>query len=488
MAEFVEQNYEWLIIFLVYNNNYYDLESQDTTDYYTMKEQTQFILNQIRNTKYSKKVKTIFVEIEIKNKKKEENTKTSDSNPVATLSILRKKKGTWLSAVDGIWREREPVDTMTNTFSLEKVLTRLKDKYNANKHMVITAGHGSILGINYYMPKLLPKVDRENKTDIEKILKKEANKSGDDKNQLEFDLNPISGVVADDLLFLSNEEITEAIKNVFKEKKVDVLVMYNCLMQNIFTQYELRENVDWLVAPLSGISIPGFNYGAILNEISANPSITGELVSELFINSIRAGNYYTSFKNDIEKTWKISAVKINKDNHKLIQEKFENLFLEINNISKIDIRIIYCINETIRFLFNYSLYCLNGINNLDLGIFLKFFSETIKSSYKKYSTLLPLIENLQNELTLQSSQYVFEGTNFYSSSHLYLESNPGYKKYISNTSLLFPFRIFQSDLIDAIYNEDNYLDVVTHKKCNIPTFLNTTNYAQVIRKLLKLPQ
>src|SRR5688500_15082355 len=155
MTETVEQNYDWLIIFLVYNNNYYDLENQDTTEYYTMEEQTKYILNQIRHSNHSKRVKTIFVEAEIKNSKPggegEERT-TPQKKPVATLSMLYKKEVTWLSAVDTVWREEESITVLTNGKSLQDILIKLKKRYNAGKHMIVTAGHGSIVGVNYYIP------------------------------------------------------------------------------------------------------------------------------------------------------------------------------------------------------------------------------------------------------------------------------------------------------------------------------------------------
>ena len=55
-----------------------------------------------------------------------------------------------------------------------------------------------------------------------------------------------------------------------RRKKLDLLVMYNCLMQNVFTQYRLSGTVDYLVAPVSGIGHLGITIVKFLNICSHN--------------------------------------------------------------------------------------------------------------------------------------------------------------------------------------------------------------------------
>ncbi len=482
--EVIEQNYDWLIIFLVYNNDCYDLKKQDTKDYYTMEEQTSYILSQIRYTRFNKKVKTIFVEAEIKNTNPDGSTRT---NPVATVSMLYKKRGTWLSSVDGIWREGESIGLMTSTESLTLILNRLKNRYNAKKHMIVTAGHGAVLGINAYLADLKQKTSRDDS--IEAILKKETTSPLKDKNQKTFNLDPSFDIKK--FLFLTNKEINDSIKNVFGEKKIDLLVMYNCIMQNIFTQFELRETVDWLVAPLSGISIPGFNYESILNEININPDISGELISELFVNSIRAGNgYTTSLREDIEHTWKFSATKLDQDILNKLQADFESVFEKIETLAVKEKAIISTINEVIKHLFSYSVYCLRPIQIFDLGSFAASVSDKI-INIERYQALKTAIDKLQD--TLQSNMVnniLFIGKNFYNSEHEipHYDTKPVNHDKIMNVGILFPInRPNPKDKVFTdVYDEKNYLPDVQDINNRPPTFLMSTSYAKVVNRIHKL--
>lgn len=483
MTEPAKQPFEWLIIFLVYNNTFYDIEPQDNKDnspvenkpkdYSPMEQQTKYILHQIRETNFSTKVKTVFVEAEIK--------KNRSKKTFATLSILsKKKKGDWLSAVDKLWRRGRPLKILTEAASVKKILLKLKKNFPANKHMIITAGHGSIIGINYYIPKLKPNVNESAQAFIEEKL---TGSSFKDSGQLRQPLPEPDPY----LLFLANQEISEVLSDVFRDKKVDVMVMYNCLMQNIFTQFDLRETVDWLVAPLSGISIPGFNYGNILNEININPEINAETVSELFINSIRAGNQYSLFKNDIEGTWKVVAMQLGKKRYDLIQSRFHELLKEIEGIrQQYDRETMNCIKTTLRFLFNYGHYCLNSISIPDLGVFLEYFKENIKDGYRNLKSLVTPIENLQVAIKENNRQHLFQGRNFYNNGIGHKEDEEQYKAQISNIAIMFPFRKFISkDLLEVMCDPGNYDQRETPAyKYKIPAFLKDNNYAKLIARLL----
>jgi hypothetical protein len=228
-------------------------------------------------------------------------------------------------------------------------------------------------------------------------------------------------------------------------------------MQNVFTQFEFREKVDWLVAPLSGISIPGFNYGAVLNEISKDPSINGEKVAELFTSSITSVNRYSSYMSDIEGTWNIAAVRMDRDNLESIQLKFDILFTEINKISEASLQaqasddVINCISETARHLFNYGAYCLPSVDILDMGILLAYLKTKIIAEYSNLSRLLPYIENLQLAIGQQTEKYFFKGKDFYHNGIPHMEDDDLLKKSVVNMGILFPFRKFNSELLGFIY-------------------------------------
>lgn len=485
MAASTTQDLEWLNIFLVYNNNYYDLHNQDTKDYYTMEEQTKYILNQIRFSSFNEHVKTIFIEAEIKNYKE---------RPMATISFLYKKVGTWLSAVDRVWRDEESIDILTNEKSLEEILQRLKEHYPAKKHMVITVGHGSIVGINYYIPELKQKSSRGSNDDVESIFKKRSGIISSVKFQKEL-MTDISLESGKRLLYLTNQEISNALNKVFSDKKVDVLAMYNCLMQNIFTQFDFRETVEWLIAPLSGISIPGFNYTDILDEINRDPFLTGDKVAALFINTIRTGNRYLYYKNDIESTWKIAALKMNKQSLELIQQNF-NLFIKrVNEISQASILaqesddVINCINETLRHLFNYGAYCLPSLDIPDLGILLEVLKTNITNDYPNLLPLCENINNLQQALKTQTDKLIFEGKDFYNNGIPHKENDAVLKESVADVGILFPFRQFDSELLGFIFKRNQAGSQADANEFSMPSFLaNESDYATVINKILNLPQ
>jgi hypothetical protein len=484
MAE-PKQDLEWLIIFLAYNNNYYDLEKKDTIDYYTMEEQTKYIRNQIRNVNYNSKVKAVLVEAQIKNTKKQNS---EESVITSTLSILYKKRDRWLSAVDKIWRTEDEIDTLTNIDRLEKLLYRLKNKYNAKKHIVITIGHGSILGINYYIPQLKPKADRINNPENEKMVKVKGKPRKVVTKSLAADFEIENNKK---LLFLSNQEIFEVLHRIFQPNKIDVLVMYNCLMQNTFTQYELRNGVDWLVAPLSGISLPGFNYKAVIDKISENPeAISSEDVATLFTQTINKGNKYNKYKGDIEGTWSVTAEKLNKEHQELVCEKFNSFFRRINDLSQTDNRIIYCLYETGRFLFNYSNYCLPSIRVVDLGVFLLYLKDKIIREYNIFEDLISEINDLQKAINSPDRKVVvFKGSGFYNKEGdiNYKEHEKLYEDAVANTALFFPLLQFESDLLNFIYDDLSYEDRNGKNKYKIPQFLKDFSYGSVLDKLRKLP-
>jgi hypothetical protein len=293
------------------------------------------------------------------------------------------------------------------------------------------------------------------------------------------------------LLFLSNQEIFEVLHRVFQPNKIDVLVMYNCLMQNTFTQYELRNAVDWLVAPLSGISLPGFNYKAVINKISERPdTISSEEVASFFVKTITKGNNYNKYKEDIQGTWKITAEKLNNGHQELICEKFNSFFRRVNDLSEADNRIIYCLYETGRFLFNYSNYCLPSIRVVDLGVFLLYLKDKIIREYNLFEDLILEIDDLQKAINLPERKVVvFKGTGFYNKDGdiNYKEHEKLYENAVANTALFFPLLQFESDLLNFIYDELSYEDRNGKNKYKIPQFLKDFSYGAVLDKLRKLP-
>jgi hypothetical protein len=91
-----------------------------------------------------------------------------------------------------------------------------------------------------------------------------------------------------DFALLSNDKLAEAISMGFKGKQVDVLLMFNCFMQNVHTCFSLCKNVSHLVAPEGSICAPGYDYKAIARSIKESQgNIDGKQLARLAVNTFR---------------------------------------------------------------------------------------------------------------------------------------------------------------------------------------------------------
>lgn len=486
MTALVEQ-LEWLVIIFIYNNNYYDLEHQDTKDYYTMNEQTSYIRNQLRFIPFNKKVKIILVEVRIINSKDEESEKIIIKS---SLSVLHKSLEKWMHKVDDLWRKEEAEDILTNSKSFEKILLHLKELYSAKRHIIVTAGHGSIIGINYYIPGIKPNPNITQKIDENNgFIDNDSKKNVFSVSELVSEIPLENGKR---LLFLTNTEIAEAIKKVFPDKKADIVIMFNCLMQNIFTQFELKEAVSWLIAPISGIYIPGFNFYAVLKKISEAPaSVSTEEVARLFLFTIRAGNNYNRFKADIEQSWKLTATRLDTERLNLIQEKFSAVCGKITALGKSSDSIYECLNDTLSHLFNHAFYCLPEIFIFDLGLLVFFLQEKIISEFSNLNSLLPYLVELKDAMAVPEKKYVFKGGLFYNNGTTHKDDDSYYAKNLNDCTLLFPYKPYESVLFDYMFDSNNYnkgdlLDKIQLPQ--IPSFLKNDNFAVIIKKMHSLPK
>jgi hypothetical protein len=86
---------------------------------------------------------------------------------------------------------------------------------------------------------------------------------------------------------LTNEMLSDAIRlgGFQGKKKLDIVCMMNCCMQNLHTQYALHEFVSFLVAPVTWIYFPGYDYSTIFSEINTNTGITPEALAKFIVSS-----------------------------------------------------------------------------------------------------------------------------------------------------------------------------------------------------------
>jgi hypothetical protein len=150
--------------------------------------------------------------------------------------------------------------------TLRNIFYSIKNHYeidnNENKVLLFTWDHGYAFGI----------------FDPNEYDKKEA--------------LPIKSAPTTDMLMV--KELAKAIETSFT--KIPILIMMNCWMQSIETNCQLRECVDYLIAPETSIDWLGYDYISILNQLIKNPNINEEqLAKDVIKYSVKR---YLKWKED----------------------------------------------------------------------------------------------------------------------------------------------------------------------------------------------
>jgi len=196
--------------------------------------------------------------------------------------------------------------------SIRNVFQFIDETFPADKNLLITWDHGSVFGI---FKKVLPDEVLQAQKDlifnrkyetIEKARIITNSRTGEDevfclvknrrfysKTNIKNQVQPVESMplttnetIVD---ILTNDELANAITYGFKNKYVDVLIMFNCDMQNMQVCYSLRDCVKYFVAPESIISAPGYDYASIINLIGKNKNleVDGAMVAIAAINTMK---------------------------------------------------------------------------------------------------------------------------------------------------------------------------------------------------------
>ena len=116
--------------------------------------------------------------------------------------------------------------------------------------------------------------------------------------------------------YLTNEELANAISIGFKGKKIDCLLMMNCLMMNLHNCYALKDNVEFIVAPQGSIDIPGYNYNEIfvtlLDSAKNGNSIDPESLSRLCVESLRTFQSVTAQEREVIEKWAVFSFNLSR--------------------------------------------------------------------------------------------------------------------------------------------------------------------------------
>lgn len=100
---------------------------------------------------------------------------------------------------------------------------------------------------------------------------------------------------------LTNDELKSAIEQGFG--KVEVLIMFNCLMQNMLTCYSMKDVVDYIVAAEGVIIDPGYNYVCIAEALD-KASLPREIANTA-IDTLKA-----MYQDDDEESYNMQAISV----------------------------------------------------------------------------------------------------------------------------------------------------------------------------------
>ena len=366
---------------------------------------------------------------------------------------------------------------------LKNILTSLVNRYKAARHIIITVGHGSVLGINYCSLPMYPdKLSEQNMP--ERIINPVSNvpyPAWPGQNYTLTDGSSLANTIpvsCQPFTLLTNKALSHVITGVFPTKKLEVLVMHNCLMQNIFTQYECRQTVDWLVAPMSGIGYPGYHYQKIFTEMARQKNITTRQTAKLFTTTINIHPAFNSCKNEIINTWCIHAVQLDKNKYDLLKIKFDELCELLMEAMLQDIQVYNCIEETFRHLFNYARFCLPGYNvkMVDFNIFLQYLVKVNHLYFK--NTAIPV--DCINEITgiLQTIKiYTYRNAALYANNSYYYADEQLSKTAATGLGLVYFKKNPDAALLLAITGYDD--------SSLLPSFLHNNRYAEMLRFFMK---
>ncbi len=510
---------QWLVTYFVYNNTYYDLKAMKDNggklpkDYFSMEKQTRFLINQIDLIEYSSEVTHLIIKLDIGFKKKANEMK----------AIVKTKDGFKL-VKKFFYRS----DSMASESSIDSIFNAINFYFKYAKIVIMTYGHGSIFGINYTEPSLAAKVN----TQMTKFLKKDELKSLEvlkyyktllqkrnenffkphisksnriiikSKNRLQKYANLFFTSKTGKRLFkdedyelhlnirmLSNREFKLALEKRFKIKKVDILVMYNCLMQNIYTQYDLSKNVEQLVAASSGIGMPGFNYVEIFNSLNLNLGSSNRQLADLFLTTIPSNPFYQipEIKERIDNQWMVARFELDNAKYTGIKDNCKNLFSSMADILKksdLQNEMRNVIKDAKRDLYNISSDCVPEVKVLDFEVLIEKFIEVLiqKSNLPEFikndleakaKALKQILNSIDRTLWVNDDFYGKINTEFYSDRTYQKFRGIGILLPIASKQYFEKYKILNSFFIDL------------ENKIDEPDFIKETFTKELVRLLCK---
>ncbi len=497
--------YEWLVLALVYNHKYYDdlhnLAFPNDPSYITMETQRNQLFKALKDSNNDDRLRMIIIE-----------NKLSFVNQNDAVFVMEEVTGyEKINTPEGTSWQPLPLaeitepETMTDGTQLGSFLQNITSQYGARRHIIITFGHGAVLGINLATRTSSLQNGATDEKEVAKALTVTASAKPLFKkySQLHFHDKSLSDKVCErvrnhydekrnlhspsvtvqdftrvmkmaaKLVILTNQELSIAIDKALPQKKLDILVMYNCLMQNIYLQYDLSQCVEYLVAPMSGISHPGYNYTGVFNDLSADLEKPTNETARLFVDLLRqeGSAFYTQNKDIVEGTWKICCTRLDGEAYVSIQSHFKALIQEMIRLNREGPDMFIYLNMVLRQCFNYTLYCINNDQKMiDLLVFSTYLAEHAGKPGSPIKSIAALATQLADVLK------TLESCSFLSRSFFKVEGAFADKKYKTDHGFGF---LLQTELYPEMTVQRDALSDLD--KDFFPSFLQNTGFDEFYR-------
>lgn len=455
--------HEWLVLFLVYsdlrNITKNKLNKKIERELFLHAQEYFYLLvhETLKKTNLDDKAKVVIVSNSMFNSAKkgthsvtyvhqlvqDEEARTGEEKNKLVRLRMRLKKQLFLNKAD----------------DLADLLNQVKEKYDFNRTLLFTYGHGSAFGIfadfqkpvrGYLQKNNLKNIGFYNQSDFptdiyglsyhKSLFKNTAKDYRLGFKEVENIITLDENGKEHEFEILTNEEFAVAIEKSFG--KVNILVLNNCVMQNVYSQFAFKDTVECLIAPQTGITLPGFNIQGIVNLLNQNHLADSMTLGKQICESFRGENVnpdYSKYKSIIE-LFVVPAMNLNSyiKIAEVIKKTAQFMLKELDENPQFNHDIYNNLAECFPYEFNTK----TGTSMIDLVSFLDFFTDH------------PTLTGLKNELLvlLQNKTFIFKGDDAYNQKFHIYKKDP-----VSGLCIYFPSsEEAANQYIKPFYNSKNY--------------------------------
>ncbi|MBL7701447.1 MAG: hypothetical protein JNM14_04315 [Ferruginibacter sp.] len=478
-------NHKWLVLFLVHTE--FHAKSNTNESNYIDLTNEKFYKQVLYNLKYSRPDEDM--EVVVLNTILD-RTKT----PARYTVYVNHLKNNWFSLVDFHLPENFEIQDKNN---LAFLFTAVKNKYAHDKVIIFTFGHGSAFGIFSYLPdnqnishfyrlagrniSLNPVIPENNgiqdnldflnnkfsyhniysfpneinsnslitgENNLIKIFNQDVRPQNVDYNTTvltDTGLTQINSTAGggntSNIRITSNEDIAYAISASFG--KVDFIIFNNCVMQNVYAQYAFKDVTDYLIAPQTGITKPGFNLKNLIGIIRKNKNSSHELISQAILEDFKNTQGLSAADISLLQLYAVIAIKLGdayKKYVEILQEIKKTLMANLAKDDEFDEKI----DDSLRLCYPYEFNTNTGKTMIDLYQFIS--TEKMQQIPEFYAVKT----KLEKYISQDCSSYI--GKNIFNQNGAVYDDQK-----TSGLCIYFP-RNYNSinDILNPFYTSENY--------------------------------